>query len=89
MARQKVTFEQALEKLEGIVAQIEEGKVPLEESIERYAEGIKLVGKCREILDAAEKKIQILARDEQGGLTPAGELDDPADAQDAGDGEEA
>ena len=89
MAKQKVTFEQALETLERIVAEIEEGKVPLEESIERYAEGIKLVGKCREILDAAEKKIQILARDEQGGLTPAGELDDSADAQDADDGEQA
>ena len=88
MAKQKVTFEQALEKLEQIVAEIEEGKVPLEESIERYAEGIKLVGKCREILDAAEKKIQILARDERGAFVPAGELDDSDDGQDAGDGEE-
>ena len=76
---QKITFEQALERLEQIVTRIEEGKVPLEESIDQYAEGIKLVKQCREILDQAEKKIQLLAKDEQLGLKVAGELDDDDD----------
>ena len=73
---QKITFEKALEKLEQIVSQIEKGEVSLEESIEKYAEGIEMIRQCRKILDAAEKKIQILARDEGGDLAPAGELDE-------------
>ena len=73
----KLTFEEALEKLESIVSAIEEGKVPLEESIAKYAEGIQLVKQCRAILDDAEKKIQLLAKGEGGELTPAGELDEP------------
>ena len=72
----KITFEQALEKLETIVSAIEQGKVSLEESIDKYAEGIELIKQCRKILDTAEKKIQLLSRDEGLDLTPAGELPD-------------
>jgi exodeoxyribonuclease VII small subunit len=78
------TFEEALEKLEEIVASIESGKVPLEESISRYERGIGLVKQCRTILDRAEKKIQLLARGAGETLEPAGELDEP----DAGRGAE-
>ena len=78
MAKQKVTFEEALGKLEQIVEQIESGEIGLEESIARYEDGIKLIKLCRTILDAAEKKIQLLARSESGQLSPAGELDEPA-----------
>ncbi|MDP7636572.1 MAG: exodeoxyribonuclease VII small subunit [Phycisphaerae bacterium] len=75
MAKEKkITFEQALERLEEIVSQIEEGKVPLEESIEKYAEGIKLIGQCRGILDKAEKKIQLLTKGQGQTLEPAGQL---------------
>ena len=72
----KKTFAEALEELEGIVAQIEQGKVSLEQSIEKYAAGIKLIGQCRAILDAAEKKIQLLTKSEgdAGKLEPAGQL---------------
>jgi exodeoxyribonuclease VII small subunit len=77
MAQQKMTFEQALSKLEEIVTQIEEGKVPLEESIEKYAQGIGLIKQCRAILDGAEKKIQILAKGEGQTLEVSGELADP------------
>jgi len=76
MAKKKMTFEQALERVEHIVADIEQGKVSLEDSIEKYAEGIKLIKQCRQILDAAEKKIQVLAV--QGGRQAdvEGELDE-------------
>ena len=76
MAKQKVTFEQALGKLERIVEQIESGQIGLEESIARYEEGIKLIKQCRTILDAAEKKIQLLAKSDAGRLSPAGELEE-------------
>ena len=69
-----MTFEQALEKLETIVTEIEQGKVSLEESIEKYAEGTKLITKCRSILDQAEKKIAILSRREDNELKVSGDL---------------
>ena len=72
----RMTFEEALAKLEEIVSQIEGGKVPLEESIQKYADGIELIKLCRGILDSAEKKIQILAKGEGDALAPAGELED-------------
>ena len=72
----KPTFEQAIERLEQIVASIEQGKVPLEQSIERYGEGIELVKQCRAILDSAEKKIQLLTVNEDASLGAAGELDE-------------
>ena len=69
-----LSFEQALEKLEQIVSQIEQGQVPLEESIQRYAEGIALIKKCRAILETAEQKIQLLAKAEGESLVTRGEL---------------
>ena len=77
MTKEKLTFEQAVGKLERIVEQIESGEVGLEESIARYEEGITLVKQCRAILDAAEKKIQLLAKGESEQLEAAGELEAP------------
>ncbi len=77
--QKKMTFEKALAKLESLVERIESGEVPLEESIEKYAEGTKLIQQCRRILDAAEQKIQLLAKGEAGEAEPAGELAEPAD----------
>ncbi len=79
--KEKLTFEQALASLEQIVSSIEEGKVPLEQSIDKYAEGVELVKQCRQILDRAEKKIQLLGKGEGGQLEVTGELDElPDDA---------
>ena len=77
MGKDKPTFEQALSKLEKIVEQIESGQIGLEESIARYEEGIRLIKQCRSILDAAEKKIQLLSKAEGAGVAPAGELAQP------------
>lgn len=76
MTKKKPTFEEALTTLEEIVREIEDGEVALEESIEKYAEGIRLIDTCRGILDQAEKKIQLLAKGQGDALTPAGELND-------------
>lgn len=73
----KLTFEQALGKLEEIVTRIESGKVPLEKSIEQYAEGIQLIEQCRSILDSAEQKIQLLTQAKGDALQPDGELPEP------------
>jgi len=73
----KLSFEQALEKLEAIVTRIESGETPLEESITRYEEGQKLIRQCRAILDAAEQKIQLLAQRDEDDVRPTGELPEP------------
>ncbi len=79
MTEQKVSFEQALARLEKIVAEIEAGKVPLEKSIERYAEGIALIKQCRSILASAESKIKLLTAAEGQALEVSGELAEPAE----------
>ena len=72
----KLTFEQALAKLEEIVQQIEQGQVSLEESISKYAEGTSLIRQCRTILESAEKKIQVLSQNNQGELSAESDLED-------------
>ncbi len=79
MTQPQMKFEDALARLEAIVTQIEEGKVSLEQSIEKYAQGIELIKQCRAILDQAEKKIQLLGRGEGENLRPSGELEDNQD----------
>jgi exodeoxyribonuclease VII small subunit len=62
----ELNFEGAMDRLEAIVAQMESGKLPLEELIVRYEEGMKLVKICQERLASAEQKIEIIARDTAG-----------------------
>ncbi|MGB9625117.1 MAG: exodeoxyribonuclease VII small subunit [Phycisphaerae bacterium] len=77
----ELTFEQALAKLEAIVQSIEQGKIGLQESIQQYEEGMKLIRKCRSILTEAEQKIQKLQLAAGGELTaePFGPGADAAD----------
>ena len=75
MAKRKLTFEEALEQLESIAGQIEEGKIGLEESITKYEQGMALVKQCRDILAKAEHKIQKLQEREDGTLDAAGGRD--------------
>ena len=68
MAKKEPTFEEALDQLEGLIAQIESGDVGLEEAIDRYEDGAKLVKRCRAILDRAEARIQELTTNADGDL---------------------
>ena len=61
-------FEQSLEQLEKIVQDIEGGQVSLEQSIEQYERGMKLVKHCRSILERVETRIKSLTTDEKGTL---------------------
>lgn len=53
-------FELALARLEGIVAQLEDGKVGLAEALAVYEEGVKHLRECHELLEKAERKIELL-----------------------------
>jgi exodeoxyribonuclease VII small subunit len=59
-------FEKAMDRLEAIVEQMENGKLALEELIVRYEEGMGLVKICQEQLAKAEQKIEIIARNSAG-----------------------
>jgi len=60
------TFENAVERLEHIVEEMEADQLPLEEMLQRYEEGTRLVKLCGEKLTAAEKRIEIVARNASG-----------------------
>ena len=70
------TFEDALERLEDIVCALEEGQVPLAESLARYEEGIKLLKQCYQSLSAAERKIELLNRVDSAGQAHSEPFDD-------------
>ena len=64
------TFEESLKNLEGIVAQLERGDLPLEDSIKMFEEGMRLSAECKQELDNAENKVQILLKQRDGSLKP-------------------
>ena len=66
MAKKKQTFENSLKKLEGIVTQLEEGELSLEESLKLFEDGVKLSRECQERLDQAERRIEVLLKDKKG-----------------------
>jgi exodeoxyribonuclease VII small subunit len=61
-------FEDSLKQLETIVNQLEKGDLPLEESIKLFEEGIRLSSVCKEELDAAEGKVQVLLKQRDGSM---------------------
>ncbi|HTH50363.1 MAG TPA: exodeoxyribonuclease VII small subunit [Pyrinomonadaceae bacterium] len=61
-------FEQSLADLEKIVAQLEAGDLPLEDSLKLFEEGIRLSRTCRERITEAERRIEVLMRDSTGEL---------------------
>jgi exodeoxyribonuclease VII small subunit len=63
---QPKSFEASLEALEEIVHQLEGGDLPLEKSLELFEDGIRLSRQCQERLNQAERRIEVLLRDNQG-----------------------
>lgn len=82
------TFEASLEALERIVHQLEDGDLPLDKSLELFEQGIRLSRECQERLSQAERRIEILLRDNQGRPTatpfkePPSEVSNPGDRED-------
>lgn len=64
----EIRFEDALKRLEDIVDTLEKGELSLEKSLKIFEEGVKLSRLCNKLLDKAEKKVEILMRDEKGEL---------------------
>jgi exodeoxyribonuclease VII small subunit len=61
-----IKFEDALQRLEQIVDQLEAGDLPLENSLKVFEEGVALARRCAKYLEEAEKRIELLTKDESG-----------------------
>ena len=85
-----VKFEEALARLEAIVAELERGELQLEDSMRIFEEGIKLSKVCLKMLDDAERRVEILVKDKDGRKrTRPFELEEKIEAgQDNGDVED-
>ena len=69
MKQKKLNFEDSLKRLEEIVAHLEEGDLPLEQSLALFVEGTALVKSCSTLLDEAEQNVLILRSGEDGTLS--------------------
>jgi exodeoxyribonuclease VII small subunit len=65
-----ISFEKALAELEKTVEKLEDGRLPLDESLAFFEKGIKLAEYLRAELEKAEKKIEILLQDDKGKVKP-------------------
>jgi exodeoxyribonuclease VII small subunit len=66
MAEKK--FEAALARLEELVKELEQGDLPLEQSLKLFEEGIKLSRICNRRLEDAERRVELLLKDEAGNV---------------------
>ena len=64
-----LTFEQALQNLEKIVDQVEQGQIGLEDWIDKYEQGMKLIKHCRDILKQCEKRIETINQNDKTAAT--------------------
>jgi exodeoxyribonuclease VII small subunit len=76
-------FEEALERLEAIVKSLEDGDLPLEDSLRLFEEGVSLTRLCAAKLEEAQSRIDVLTRGEQGDLKLR-----PFETRDEGEGGE-
>ena len=72
-------FEQTLAELEQLVAQMESGKLPLDEALRHFERGVQLTRECQEALQSAQARVQVLVQ------RPDGPTPEPFAAADAGD----
>ena len=71
----RLSFERAIEELETIVKRLEDGKVPLEESVAIYERGEALKRRCEELLRQAEARVDKITTDANGQVSGTAPLD--------------
>jgi len=64
----KKTFEESMKQLEEIVEELESGNLPLEKTLKKFEEGVKLSKACNKKLDEIEQKVTILMKDSNGDI---------------------
>lgn len=67
--KKEKAFEEALKELEEIVNRLEQGEIPLDEALQLFEQGVKLSRLCHTKLDEAQKRVEVLLKDEAGKMT--------------------
>lgn len=67
----KLSFEESIKRLKTIVERIEQGEIPLQDSLEQYEQGMALIKHCRDILQKAEKRIEKISKPQEAEPGPA------------------
>ncbi|MGE5453684.1 MAG: exodeoxyribonuclease VII small subunit [Methylocystaceae bacterium] len=75
MSKQEISYEQAIKDLEQIVRTLEEGKLPLDEAIKSFAQGVELAGFCGQQLATARGRVRELVATLEGYSLLESELD--------------
>jgi exodeoxyribonuclease VII small subunit len=88
------SFEQAIQRLEKVVAEMEGAELPLEDILKKYEEGSRLVRFCSQKLEEAEKKIELLTKKSDGSVSlkpfqPEDESEDAASEEETPEDKEA
>ena len=78
MKNEEVSFEAAMEQLESIAQQLEDGDLGIGEALEAYEKGIRFLKQCHTILREAERKISILTGIDEDGAAVVERFDDAA-----------
>lgn len=73
-AKSAPDFEHSLQQLEGLVEQLEQGDLPIEDALKAFEQGVKLTRECQTILQQVEQKVQLLT--EQDGEIRATDFHD-------------
>lgn len=76
------SFEDAVERLEALVGELEEGDLDLEASLRHFEEGVRLTRRCNDELAAARQRVEVLVREGGGLATRAFEAADEAEPED-------
>lgn len=63
---EEMSFEESMERLEGLIKKLEGGSLDLDESLSIYAEAVELRERCRKILNESERKVQVLMNTSDG-----------------------
>lgn len=69
------SFEGSIVELQNIVGQLEDGSLPLEESMQQFERGISLLRNCYQVLEQAEQRIEVLTGVAEDGTTETGSFD--------------
>lgn len=76
--KNELSVEQALDRMETLVREMEDGRLPIEDVISRFEEGSELVKACQKKLSLAEERIKLILRNAEGpaGMKDFGEVEE-------------
>jgi exodeoxyribonuclease VII small subunit len=76
MTEERKSFEERLQDVQGIISRIEEGKLPLEDSVKQFEEGMKMLSELDEELKDMNRRLTVLQDGKEQELTGTGDQDE-------------